>query len=334
MSYLCNNQIVGIMEELKSKERCYRATDRMRDLIMDNSSLLMVMSRFGIPLGFGDKSVESICAKQGVDVETFLVVANFISGHKCEARNVSLRSLTDYLRQAHDYFLEFNLPTIRRKLIDAIDCSGTDEVALLILKFYDEYVTEVRRHMGYENATVFSYIEQLLQGELSSDYSIETFASKHNHHIEERLSELKNIIIRYYPQKNNHLLNSVLFDIINCEQDLMSHCAVEDDILVPAVERLEQELQERGANGRGSDDDDALAGDKPEQLSGREKDIIRCVAKGMTNKEIADSLCLSVHTVTTHRRNISGKLQIHTPAGLTIYAIVNGIVSLDEVELM
>ena len=114
----------------------------------------------------------------------------------------------------------------------------------------------------------------------------------------------------------------------------MSHCAVEDDILVPAVGRLEQELQERGINGRGADSNDALAGDKPEQLSGREKDIIRCVAKGMTNKEIADSLCLSVHTVTTHRRNISGKLQIHTPAGLTIYAIVNGIVSLDEVELM
>ena len=320
------------MEELKNKERCYRATDRMRDLIMDNSSLLMVMSRFGIPLGFGDKSVESICVKQGVDVGTFLTVANFISGHHSEPRNVSLRSLTDYLRQAHDYFLEFNLPAIRRKLIDAIDCSGTDEVALLILKFYDEYVTEVRCHMGYENATVFSYVDQLLQGELNSDYSIETFASKHNH-IEDRLSELKNIIIRYYPQKNNHLLNSVLFDIINCEQDLMSHCAVEDDILVPAVECLEQELQERGANDRGTDGDDALVGDKPELLSGREKDIIRCVAKGMTNKEIADNLCLSVHTVTTHRRNISGKLQIHTPAGLTIYAIVNGIVSLDEVEL-
>jgi regulator of cell morphogenesis and NO signaling len=299
---------------------------------MDNSSLLMVMSRFGIPLGFGDKSVESICVKQGVDIGTFLTVANFISGHHSEPRNVSLRSLTDYLRQAHDYFLEFNLPAIRRKLIDAIDCSGTDEVALLILKFYDEYVTEVRRHMGYENATVFSYVEQLLQGELNGDYSIETFASKHNH-IDDRLSELKNIIIRYYPQKNNHLLNSILFDIINCEQDLMSHCAVEDDILVPAVECLEQELQERGANDRGTDGDDALVGDKPELLSGREKDIIRCVAKGMTNKEIADNLCLSVHTVTTHRRNISGKLQIHTPAGLTIYAIVNGIVSLDEVEL-
>ncbi|MBQ7856574.1 MAG: helix-turn-helix transcriptional regulator [Alistipes sp.] len=302
----------------------------MRDLIMDNSSLLMVMSRFGIPLGFGDKSVETICAEQGVDVGTFLSVANFISRRGWDVRNVSLQSLTDYLRQAHDYFLEFNLPAIRRKLIDAIDCSGTDEVALLILKFYDEYVTEVRRHMGYEDATVFSYVAQLLQGRLASDYTIATFVSMHNH-IEERLSELKSIIIRYYPQKNNHLLNSVLFDIINCEQDLMSHCAVEDDILVPAVERLERELQARSEQGDVPSDEILVDGDKMEMLSEREKDIIRCVTKGMTNKEIADSLCLSVHTVTTHRRNISSKLQIHTPAGLTIYAIVNGIVSLNEV---
>ena len=57
------------------------------------------------------------------------------------------------------------------------------------------------------------------------------------------------------------------------------------------------------------------------------------IAKGMTSKEIADKLCLSVHTVTTHRRNITTKLQIHTPAGLTIYAIVNKLVSLSDIKL-
>ena len=45
----------------------------------------------------------------------------------------------------------------------------------------------------------------------------------------------------------------------------------------------------------------------------------------MTNKQIAERLCLSAHTVITHRRNIAGKLQIHSPAGLTIYAIVNKV---------
>ncbi len=68
-------------------------------------------------------------------------------------------------------------------------------------------------------------------------------------------------------------------------------------------------------------------------LSQREKEVLCCVVRGMTNKEIADKLFLSIHTVITHRRNIARKLQIHSPAGLTIYAIVNKLVDLSEVRL-
>lgn len=69
-----------------------------------------------------------------------------------------------------------------------------------------------------------------------------------------------------------------------------------------------------------------------EALSLREREIIICVVKGMTNKEIADKLYLSIHTVVTHRRNIAKKLQIHSPAGLTIYAIVNKLVDIEDVK--
>ncbi len=72
--------------------------------------------------------------------------------------------------------------------------------------------------------------------------------------------------------------------------------------------------------------------EREKTLSHREKEIITYVVKGFTNKQIADELCLSQHTVITHRRNIAAKLQIHSPAGLTIYAIVNKLVKLDEVK--
>lgn len=58
---------------------------------------------------------------------------------------------------------------------------------------------------------------------------------------------------------------------------------------------------------------------------------MRGVALGKSNKEIAEMLFISVHTVTTHRKNISAKLGIHSPAGLTIYAILHNIVDLNEV---
>lgn len=69
-------------------------------------------------------------------------------------------------------------------------------------------------------------------------------------------------------------------------------------------------------------------------LSQREKEIIICVVRGMTNKEIADKLFISIHTVVTHRRNIAKKLQIHSPAGLTIYAIVNKLVDISDVKAL
>lgn len=72
--------------------------------------------------------------------------------------------------------------------------------------------------------------------------------------------------------------------------------------------------------------------DETNTLSLREREIIVCVVKGLTNKEIAESLFLSTHTVITHRRNIARKLEIRSTAGLTIYAIVNKLVELDEIN--
>jgi regulator of cell morphogenesis and NO signaling len=293
------------------------------------------MSRFGIPLGIGDKTVGDICTAKGVDTATFLAVANFTSGRQWDDKELSLAQLMEYLKRAHVWFLEFNLPSIRRKLIEAIDCSGKDEVALLILKFYDDYVSEVRRHMEHENSTVFAYVEALMKGFLNRDYTIESFAEKHSNRdsrLADKLAELKSVIVRYYPQEGNaDLLHSVLFDIINCESDIANHCLVEDGMFVPAVKRLEESLRNRGA---GYDEQQIPSGESaPEQLSQREREIISCVAKGMTSKEIADHLCLSVHTVTTHRRNITTKLQIHSPAGLTIFAIVNKLVSIEDIKL-
>ncbi|MBN2663852.1 MAG: helix-turn-helix transcriptional regulator [Bacteroidales bacterium] len=67
-----------------------------------------------------------------------------------------------------------------------------------------------------------------------------------------------------------------------------------------------------------------------DEISEREREIIKLVANGFTNKQIADQLFLSVHTVITHRKNISAKLGIKSISGLTIYAVLNGIIKLKD----
>jgi regulator of cell morphogenesis and NO signaling len=121
------------------------------------------------------------------------------------------------------------------------------------------------------------------------------------------------------------MLSSVLFDIILCERDLDTHFEVENRLLVPVVKAAERNC--KVAKRVATESSKAVA-----VLGEREKEIIHYIAKGMTNKQIADVLCLSSHTVATHRRNICAKLDIHSASGLTLYAIVHGLIDLSEIS--
>ena len=235
----------------------------------------------------------------------------------------------DYLKRAHTSFLDVTLPKIRHHLIEAINYSETNEVALLLVKFYDNYVDEVKKHMEYENDKVFRYVERLLCNETDPGFVISTFSGNHNH-MAAKLNELKDIFIYHYNQRDNDRLSAVLFDIIMCERDLMSHFEVESKLFTPAVEKLEKSLRRQHEQLLEENQDEAPVQNE-DCLSEREKDVVRGVALGKSNKEIADMLFISVHTVTTHRKNISAKLGIHSPAGLTIYAILHSIVDINEV---
>ncbi len=310
----------------------YTPSTQMCDIISDEPTLLQMMSRFGIPLGVGEASVHEICEQNGVDTLTFLAVANFMKHSEVPATSldkVSPRALMTYLRQSHDYFLHFQLPGIRRRLLDAIDTSRQNEVAYLILKFYDDFMNEVRRHMENENSKIFGYVDKLLQGETSANFSIHQYARNHVG-MDRKMQELKNSLIKYHtPQCDKApLLADVLLDIFHCERDLRLHCHLEDQLFIPVVERLETSVEEQSAH---------QASPSPKQptnnLSEREREVIKCIVRGMSNKETAEHLFISIHTVLTHRKNIARKLNIHSAAGLTIYAIANAIVSLDELQI-
>lgn len=218
----------------------YKKSDKMYDLICENYQMLLVLSRFGIALGFGDKNIGEVCRENGVDENTFLLVVNMLLDDEAPSsqdRNVSVPALVTYLHNSHTYFLDFRLPVIRKNLLESIDCDDSD-LSVAVMRFFDEYVAEVRKHMKYEEKTVFPYVATLLSGEVTSEYNISVFRKQHNQ-IETKLAELKNIIIKYFPATGSNQLNSVLFDIFSCEQDLRSHNRIEDELFVPAILLLE-----------------------------------------------------------------------------------------------
>ena len=314
----------------------YEADDKMISIIRDNYDLLQALGSFGINLGFGDKTVRETCEDNGVDTYTFLAIVNFSMngyGDFDADEQLSVPTLLHYLEASHAYFLEFQLPYIRRELSESLN--ENDSLGRLIMKFYDEYAHEIRRHMQYEQKTLFPYVQSLIDGQPANDYNVETF-SKHHSATDKKLRELKLLIIKYLPQDglHNNQLTATLHDIYENEVWLRQHALVEDHIFVPAIRRLEQitKQQDVTRNISGMVFGNATS-QNPDALSDREKDVIIALVQGMSNKEIADHLCISINTVITHRRNIARKLQIHSPAGLTIYAIVNGLVDISTVKL-
>ena len=317
----------------------FHGSDPMIDVISEDYRMLQLLSRFGISLGFGDQTVAETCAKAGVDTQTFLTVVNYIKAgthvHVGDlAQRISLPDLVRYLKRSHTYFTDYRIPELRRKLLGTLDMTLNNQIAPLILKFFDESAREVTMHMEYEEQHVHGHIEQLLQNRLPAESFYRVVRNRHVSHdsIEKSFSELKDVIMKYYPaEADAHVLNDVLMDVYMLEEDLLSHCRLEDTLLAERVRVLEDEVRERGGEPVG-EEVEATAEDEAADLSERERDVLRRVAMGLSNKEIADKMFISVNTVMTHHRNIARKTGIHAAAGLTIYAIVHGIVSVDELK--
>ena len=289
----------------------YKATDKIADLMSHEEDAIHVISRFGLGMGVGEQTIAEACALHGVHTPTFLAIVNYkVFKHKAMPTEVDLPTLQQYLRNAHSYFLDFRLPFLRRAIIEAIiPADPTSQIPMLILRCYDEFVEEIRTHIAHEE-------QGLVEEHIQDDQRIT-----------DKLSEIKNLIIKYYPSENvsqkgiaTYTLIHVMSDLWHTEQDFADHCAIEDEILRPA---LSQAL---------TDAPTAIPDQETEALSERERDVLIQVVNGLSNKEIADRLFISIHTVMTHRKNITRKLNIHSTAGLTIYAIVNKLINIDNIK--
>lgn len=289
----------------------YNSTDKICDLMAHEEDAIQIISRFGLEMGVGEQTIAQVCEAHDVHTPTFLAIVNYKVFHqKALPDDIDIPTLQRYLQNAHNYFLNFRLPRLRRALIEAIiPADPTTKIPGLILRCYDEFVEEIRTHIEHENAGLYE---------------------EHEHDDERitgKLTEIKNLIIKYYPTKPTSMEGTVTYTLISfmsdlwhTEHDFADHCAIEDDILRPALTKVKPAVHRRHQMP------------ETEELSDRERDVLIQLVRGLSNKEIADVLCISTHTVISHRKNITRKLNIHSTAGLTIYAIVNKLVDLNTLE--
>ena len=226
------------------KKTVFSKDTKFAELLTDDRRLLQLLSRFGIGLGFGDRSVAQVCQMNHVNADLFLMIceiysdSNFRPGQN-ELRHIDMGSLLSYLKASHQYYLDERFPHIEEHLHKIIEACGK-KYGPMLSHFYDEYKQEVMRHIKYyEEEVVFPYIESLLNGQRTDSYNIDEF--EHNHtNIQDVLDDMMNILLKYLP---GDILPKerieISYDIMELSDDLNRHSLIEERILVPYVESLE-----------------------------------------------------------------------------------------------
>lgn len=223
--------------------------NKLVDLIHSNYHLLPVIHRFGIRLGVGNKTVETICVQYKINADFFLSIVNtfqnkdFLPDDKLFSFSPLL--IIDYLRRTHKYYKDYSLPRIE-KLLNELQLSANQQnnEMRMIEEFYLKYKTKLLSHIDDEENKVFPYIIKLVNTptEIENKNFKINFEEEHEN-VDLEIDDLKNLIIKYLkPSYNELICNELLIEIFRFERDILNHARIEDTILIPQVKQLQNSI--------------------------------------------------------------------------------------------
>ena len=234
----------------------FKGTDKLANLIHENQFLLPVINRFGIRLGFKDKTISQLCGELDINEDFFLAIVNTYNNKhyfpETDLLAFSPKLIVDYLKKTHAYYFDYMFPEVERRLDKMLDGSNDLNTDLQIIKqFYNKYKIELSTHIQEEEGKVFPYINALTEAwenceeipERFSKYEMKSFEKEHTN-VDQKIYDLKNIIIKYLnPTYEDNDCNSFLFSIFQFERDLLDHARIEDKILLNKVLQIEKQLK-------------------------------------------------------------------------------------------
>ncbi len=229
-----------------TKSRLFSSDSRLSDLITAHPSLLTLLTRLDISLGFGDRSIADVCEASGVNTDFFLLICNVYTFNNyvpstAAILGTDMTGLVSYLEKSHRYYVDKRLPHIESHL-DAIAQNLGGRIGQVFISFFKEYKHEVETHFKHEEHDVFPHIRALMAGERDVTYSIGEFIDTHSD-IEGKLDDLLNIVFKYLPpQVDDDNVLDVVYDILRLREDLKKHTFIEEKIMVPLVQHLEHAI--------------------------------------------------------------------------------------------
>ncbi len=231
---------------------------KLAEVIHHDFSLIPIISRFGIPFGFGDKTIHEICNENTINSDFFIEILNAFhdKDYKPDKKlQIFSTELTvDYLKKSHNYYNNVKIPLLE-KLINQLKWNDSKQKNhnQILVKFFNDYKKEVSEHIQYEENTIYPYVLKIEQTFLSGQtdnafksqiktQSIRKYEGEHEE-LNTSLLDLKNIIIKYLPPADNsELTERILIEVFRLEKDMKDHTGIEDKVLIPKVSAMENAI--------------------------------------------------------------------------------------------
>lgn len=238
----------------------FTANMKMADIILNYYLLLPIIGRFGIDLGFGNKTVNEVCSEKNINTFFFLEIVNSYHNPEYftaeELQEYPPILIIEYLTNTHNYYRKIKIPELENLVNEIVKNSNPDNKNnnILIANFFEEYKIELIKHLENEEKTLFPYIfelekaqknvrafEQLMQ---KKAYNKSVHSNDEHDQLEAKLLDLKNLIIKFLPPvEHKYLIEKLLIELFRLEEDLNDHSRIEDRVLLPKIIKLELQIQ-------------------------------------------------------------------------------------------
>ena len=216
---------------------------KLADLLATDHYLILTLPRLGIPLGFGEKSVATVCAENHVPVDFMLLLCDVYSFNDFtpdpqQLNDTDMSPLVPYLNASHRYYIDSYIPHINEHVRHVADKLGA-RFGEMLTKFFDDYAAEVADHFRYEETEVFPFLADKKNRKAGIPTKIIKRISHSHTEIEDKLCDLSQIVYKYLPpEMASDEVIELLFDIFRLADDLRKHEQIEERILLPYIESL------------------------------------------------------------------------------------------------
>lgn len=311
----------------------FTLTDKIATIVASNYKQVLLLEHLGISLMVGEKTVQEICNEYRINPSLYLCFASLFATGRIDQTPLlnayDVQVMVRYLQNSHRYYLTERIPQLQH-YVQLLCQQNQSKGTQLLHQFVQNYINEITEHFEYENNIVFEHILSLsTKHSTNSPYNAIDYKDQHEN-INSTLADIKGLLVKYLPINEEDTLRRKLLNcLFDLEQDLRIHSQIEDQLLIPLVEKLDPTSPQNSiseANASCKTATESLV------LSERESAVLLLLLEGYANKEVADQLHISTHTVISHRKNICKKTGIKSLAGLTIYAIQNGLIEVTDLS--